>query len=313
MNPESEPRRDSFQASDYIRENFEPTDRIAVLVRNQRSGEVLQRITTAKNAASGDFQAWLRYKNAHGADIYIGMNSLKPDARSRTKEDIAAIRHLYLDIDRHGPEALDAIRHSGLVPPPNYVLESSPQKFQVIWKVMAIDQHEAEGLQRAMVREFGADPAATDSTRVLRLPGFANHKYEHAYVVRAQAEATQTYSLSDFRLRTETPDEHRDRSGAHAPNGPRLPQKRSQSERDWAYAWRALARGDHPEEVIRRIADYRAEEKQNPEYYARHTVQKARAALEHGNSRANTPEEQSARARDGRASPGKSSPSHGRR
>jgi hypothetical protein len=51
----------------------------------------------------------------------------------------------------------------------------------------------------------------------------------------------------------------------------------TQSERDWAFAKRALARGDDPDEVIRRIADYRAEEK-HPNY-ARHTVEKARAAL----------------------------------
>jgi hypothetical protein len=54
---------------------------------------------------------------------------------------------------------------------------------------------------------------------------------------------------------------------------------RSQSEADWAYAKRALARGDEPEVVIKRIADYRAQDKADPEYYARHTVTKARAAL----------------------------------
>jgi hypothetical protein len=51
----------------------------------------------------------------------------------------------------------------------------------------------------------------------------------------------------------------------------------TQSKRDWAFAKRALARGDDPEEIIRRIADYRAEEKRPN--YARHTVEKARAAL----------------------------------
>jgi hypothetical protein len=280
MNPESEPKHDSFRASQYILENFEPTDRIAILVRNQRSGEVLQRITTATNAAGSDFQTWLRYKNLHGADIYIGMNSLKRNAKSRTKEDIATIRHLYLDIDHRGPEVLDAVRHSSLVPPPNYILESSPHKFQVTWKVKGITQEESEWLQRAMVREFGADPAATDSTRVLRLPGFTNHKYEHEFVVNAHAEAAQTYSLDDFKIPKDLLEEQLDYTDVHEPRSLRVPGKRSQSERDWAYALRALARGDHPEEVIRRVADYRAEEKQNPEYYARHTVQKARAALE---------------------------------
>jgi hypothetical protein len=52
---------------------------------------------------------------------------------------------------------------------------------------------------------------------------------------------------------------------------------RSQSEADWAYAKRALARGDDPEEIIRRIADYRANDKADPDYYARLTVTKALA------------------------------------
>ena len=54
----------------------------------------------------------------------------------------------------------------------------------------------------------------------------------------------------------------------------------SQSEHDWAYAKRALARGDEPEEIIRRIADFRAEDKPSPEYYARHTVMNAQADLQ---------------------------------
>jgi len=40
-----------------------------------------------------------------------------------------------------------------------------------------------------------------------------------------------------------------------------------------------LARGDDPEEVIRRITDYRATDKHDPAYYARHTVTKAQADL----------------------------------
>jgi hypothetical protein len=54
----------------------------------------------------------------------------------------------------------------------------------------------------------------------------------------------------------------------------------SQSEHDWAYAKRALARGDDPEEVIQRIADYRSDDKGDPNYYARHTVAKAQAQLQ---------------------------------
>jgi excisionase family DNA binding protein len=50
-------------------------------------------------------------------------------------------------------------------------------------------------------------------------------------------------------------------------------------ETDWVYAKRALARGDNPDQVIRNIADYRAEDKADPIYYARLTVIKAQLAL----------------------------------
>jgi hypothetical protein len=61
----------SLTASDYINGNFESSDRIAVLILNRSSRETLQRITTAQKAASPEFQAWLRHKNATGADIYL--------------------------------------------------------------------------------------------------------------------------------------------------------------------------------------------------------------------------------------------------
>jgi RepB DNA-primase from phage plasmid len=98
--------------------------------------------------------------------VYIGLNALRPDAQSRTKDAIETIRHLYLDIDRNVPLALENRREFRLVPRTNYVLETSPEKYQIVWKVEGIAQDQAEALQRAMVQEFGGDPAATDSTRV---------------------------------------------------------------------------------------------------------------------------------------------------
>jgi len=64
-------------ASEYILDNFDAADRIAILVLNRDFGETVQRITSAQKAASPEFQAWLRYKNANGSDIYMGMNPLK--------------------------------------------------------------------------------------------------------------------------------------------------------------------------------------------------------------------------------------------
>ena len=64
-------------APDYIRANFDPSDRLAVFVRNRRSGDTLQRISTAFRIAAPQFQDWLRYKNERDdCDIYLDMNSL---------------------------------------------------------------------------------------------------------------------------------------------------------------------------------------------------------------------------------------------
>jgi RepB DNA-primase from phage plasmid len=266
-------------ASEYILDNFDAADRIAILVLNRDFGETIQRITSAQKAGSPEFQAWLRYKNANGSDIYIGMNPLKKDASTRTKEDIESIKHVYIDLDHGGPEALEAIKNSSEVPKPNYVVNSSPEKHQVVWKVEGMHLEDAEGLLHAMAREYGGDPAATDATRVLRVPGFANKKYKTNFYVDARRESTETYQLRDFKLHIDAQDSPRHNSLSRAKHDSSPRTNLSQSEHDWAYAKRTLSRGDDPEVVIQRIADYRAQDKSDPIYYARHTVTKAQAEL----------------------------------
>ena len=292
MNDLEKPTPHVTSASEYILDNFKPTDRIAVLVLNRQLGETTQRITTAQKASSPEFQAWLRYKNANGADIYVGMNSLRHHASTRTKDDIEEISHVYLDLDHGGTASLEALENSDLVPRPNYVLNTSPEKFQVVWKAEGMTIEEAEALNQAMVREFDGDPAATDSTRVLRLPGFANKKYEPDFYVQARTESTQTYHLRDFKLQIDSQDgprhHHQQVGRKQAASSSPL----TQSEHDWAYAKRALARGDDAEEVIRRIADYRAADKHDPPYYARHTVTRAKSELERHKSVGNAVEKE---------------------
>jgi hypothetical protein len=286
MNPTEKSAPIVSSASEYILDNFEPTDRIAMLVLNRDFGETIQRITSAQKAASPEFQAWLRYKNANGSDIYIGMNPLKKDASTRTKEDIESIRHVYLDLDHGAQEALGAVENSSVVPKPNYVLNTSPEKHQVVWKVEGMNLEDAEALLHAMAREFGGDPGATDATRVLRVPGFANKKYDTDVYVEARRESTETYHLPDFKLHIDSQDSPRQNyySRPKPSSSPRA--DLSQSEHDWAFAKRALARGEAPEDVIRQIADYRAADKHDPVDYARRTVTKAQSELG-ANNRAN--------------------------
>jgi RepB DNA-primase from phage plasmid len=274
--------RTKVTPTDYIRDNFQPSDRIAVLVRNAKRGETTQRISTADKIAAEQFQDWMRYKNDHdGSDIYVGMNALKTNAFTRTKHDVLAIRHLYADFDHDGSASLAAIEKSTLVPPANYVLNTSPDKYQAIWKVEGIELAHAETLLHALAREFDGDHAATDAARVLRLPGFLNKKYDPDFLVSARCLTDRIYHARDFKLRTESLDSsyRQFRQSSRAPNTGE-PRPISQSERDWAHVKSALANGANPEELIAELAESRSADKSNPQYYARLTVTKALAALD---------------------------------
>jgi len=269
----------SLTASEYVRKLFEPGDNAAILVRNRRTGKTVQRITKAETIADPEFQTWLTARNAAGSDVYVGMNPMKEGAYTRTKDNIKDIRHIYLDLDTKGDEVLEAIRNSTEIPAPNFVLDTSPGKHQVVWKVSGFTQDEAESLLRSLANQFAGDRAATDSTRVLRLPGFANRKLSEEFIVQARQESQSVYTLRDFTIHEDSPEtpQHLDSHQGRPRTASR--QQKSQSEHDWAYAKRALARGDDPEVVILRIADYRSNDKDDPSYYARHTVMKAQTEL----------------------------------
>jgi DNA primase RepB-like protein len=267
-------------SSGYVRELFDAADNVAVLVRNRGTGKALQRIANAEIVASPQFQEWLAMHNAAGADVFVGMNPVKEGAFSRTKDNIKDIRHIYLDLDRNGEASLAAIRNSTDVPAPNFVLDTSPGKHQVVWKVTGFNQDEAESLLHNLANKFDGDLAATDSTRVLRLPGFANHKRPDGFIVQAHQERDAVYTPRNFTIQDDSPEAPRHFGEAQERRKTVPSDHKSQSEHDWAYAKRALARGDDPEVVIQRIADYRAQDKTDPEYYARRTVTKAQAALE---------------------------------
>ena len=264
-----------LSAAPYVLALHRPEDRVAVLVRNRSKQQTTQRILLAEDIASPPFQDWLGEQNRAGADVFIGMNPLCPGSFARTKASILEIRQVYLDLDEDAAASLRAIRTSGDTPVPNFILDTSPEKNQVVWRVEGLDPSQAEVLLRSLAVQFNGDAAATDISRVLRLPGFANCKYNEGFLVRAIQESDTVYHLRDFTIHEESPEAPRRLSDGHS-SSRRMPHgHRSQSEADWAYAKRALARGDNPEQIMQRIADYRAEDKADPAYYAGHTVEKA--------------------------------------
>lgn len=269
----------TLSASEYIRALFGPADNVAVFVLNRGTGEKFQRIARAAIVAGSPFQEWLATHNTSGADVFVGMNPVKAGVCRRTKGSILEIRHVYLDLDRNGDASLATIRNSREVPEPNFILATSPGKHQVVWKVTGFTQNDAEFLLHSLAIRFDGDLAATDSTRVLRLPGFANRKLAEEFVVQARQGSNAVYTGGDFKIDEHSPEASLPFRKPQARRRTDPSYHKSQSEKDWAYAKRALARGDDLELVVQRIADYRADDKTDPNYYARHTVMKARVAL----------------------------------
>ena len=270
-------------AAQFILDNFELEDRLAVVLIDRRFGVVTQRIASANQIASQEFQVWLMNENRSGHDVFVSMNVLADDARTRTRRDVATIRHLYLDFDENGTRAVQHLQGREELPKPNYVVNTSPDHWQVSWKVQGFGKEQAEATIRELVREFGADPAATDCARVMRVPGFMNHKRHPTHLVRAERLSTTVYTPDQFPRPKQEDRRHGtpEREFGSAAGRKLRPGHLSQSELDWAYAKRALSRGDSPESVVAAIANYRRGDKSDPEYYARLTVRKAAEDLTH--------------------------------
>jgi len=264
---------------DYIHRSFDLSDRLAVLVRNRRRGETLQRISTAVRIASPQFQSWLHHRNElDGCDIYLSVNPLRPEAQTRSKQDIQVVKHLYVDLSREGVKSFAAIQHSRIVPPPSYVLHPSPHKVHAIWRVEEITHAQGEALLHALARHFDGNPDGADLTRTLRLPGFANKECKEDFGVTMNDYTGRIYHTGDFKLRTDPVEPNLPRWGFSVRHT-LVPREQSHAERDVAYAKGALARGFSPEEVIRDIAEFRVQENVHPENYARHTVAAAQVEL----------------------------------
>jgi hypothetical protein len=85
------------------------------------------------------------------------------------------------------------------LPPPSYVLQTSPNHVHLFWRVAGFDPDLVERLQKQLARELGTDPAATPVTQNTRLPGFFNHKRAHPHLVMIEYRNVDIrYRPSDF-------------------------------------------------------------------------------------------------------------------
>lgn len=170
----------------YLNQLFVPGD--TVLIQMIHSSETFSTGAIKTNSFADDLESLTVNNTAEaifdfqqkGWNVFVCMNPVSPETKQRRKQDVAAVRSVYLDIDQDGDAAIAAIMEfveSGVIPDPHFIISSSAGKYYVIWLVEGFNVETQEALNKALQQKFGGDRQATDANRVLRLPGTINLKY----------------------------------------------------------------------------------------------------------------------------------------
>lgn len=118
--------------------------------------------------------AVLESLNQSGWGIYVTVNAT--DLLGRKAENIVRVRAFFLDLD--GAPLKPVLAHSVR---PDIVVSTSPGRWHVYWKIADCPLDRFTEVQKSLIALYGGDPAVSDLPRVMRLPGFVNHKYDAPY------------------------------------------------------------------------------------------------------------------------------------
>ena len=273
-------------AAAYVRRLFADDERVAILAvaRRPPTRGIIQRFPTAALAASDKYQAWCRYLNAQGYDVYLGVNPVKGHRRRREKQDMAEVRRLQLDLDEAGPTRLRELLGDvavGQVPRPAGIMFSSFHRYQVLWDTQRGKwlPAAAEGMMRALADRYGGDRAVADVARVMRVPGLRNKKRGRADARIVWVElAGRPVVERDFAFVAKAVGSGLSPAARKGQRAQATPRGGSRSEQDWAYVREQLRAGTPASVLIARLAE-RRQDKPKPMYYAERTVTRAAISL----------------------------------
>jgi hypothetical protein len=125
-----------------------------------------------------------RYNNtSHG--IFVTPSAM--DGNGRKLENVWYIRAQYADLDKGSVEA-NAARANASDPAPCFAVHTSPSRQHVYWPVAPYQGNDRfQTMQRKLATTYGGDPAVNDATRVMRLSGTWNWKYDEPFLTHCTA------------------------------------------------------------------------------------------------------------------------------
>lgn len=112
--------------------------------------------------------------NEQGAGIFVAVNQC---TGQRSAKSITRVRGVHADMDDVTPDQLSAV--AAVLAPSITVQSSAPERQQLYWLLNAdevLQKDETKAINQRLVG-YGADKAAVDSSRLLRLAGFKHMKY----------------------------------------------------------------------------------------------------------------------------------------
>lgn len=134
-------------------------------------------------------------RDHHNQDSYFAV-ALR-NGNDGKKEAITEIPGLWIDLDG---APLNPVLEGPF--PPSAVIETSPGKFHIYLKLREpatrSEINQVENLLRRLASYSQGDPAATDASRILRIPGTQNFKTNPPFPVTVKFMNGQEYDLSDF-------------------------------------------------------------------------------------------------------------------
>ena len=134
------------------------------------------RLAKVLHGTLAQHQAHLTTLQQQGAGVFVMVNEgdgliHEGSKTCRTAANVIRVRAHVLDLDG---APIQPVLDCGL--PPHILVESSPGKWHVYWKVLDCPLEDYKLRQKALAARFDGDPAVCDLPRVLRVPGFWHQK-----------------------------------------------------------------------------------------------------------------------------------------
>ncbi len=133
---------------------------------------------------SAEIAAQLVTANALGLNVSMAINRI--DGGRRRNDAVKKVHAVWVDIDepteKMSRDDLFATLLSLRVQP-HLIVESSPGRFHVYWRVADCTVAEFRAIQKALADKLGGDPNICDEARAMRVPGTLNHKRTPPYLV----------------------------------------------------------------------------------------------------------------------------------